>query len=118
MSASDTASMGAGPPTLSAIPEERHPTLWLSDGNIVLAAACKGKQSVTLFRVHKSILAMQSPIFKDMFDIASHGPDINAASPETYEGLPFVFIPDPAEYLEALLKVMYGDPWYVIHLFL
>lgn len=105
--------MGAGPSTLSAIPGERHPTLWLSDGNIVLAAACKGKQSVTLFRVHKSILAMQSPIFKEMFDIALHGPDMNAASPETYEGLPSVFIPDPAEYLEALLKVMYGDPWYV-----
>lgn len=38
-------------------------SVWFDDGNIVIQA------KETLFKVHKSVLALHSPVFKDMFSI-------------------------------------------------
>ena len=55
------------------------------------------------FRVHSFMLAHHSPIFSDMFALPS--PSIA----DTYEGAPLVDMPDKAEDLADLLKVLY-DP--------
>ncbi|TRM55214.1 hypothetical protein BD626DRAFT_638521 [Schizophyllum amplum] len=51
---------------------------WLDDGNVVLQV------DGHLFRVHRSVLAEHSTIFKDMFSIAKSGTD------EIYDGQPLV----------------------------
>lgn len=92
--------------------QQRHSTLWFSDGNIVLASKFKdtpGLQGTMLFRVHRSVLSMHSPVFKDMFDVVPVGGYVLGANVETYEGVPYAFMPDPAEHLQVLLKIMYGD---------
>ncbi|KAJ7902098.1 hypothetical protein B0H14DRAFT_2428823 [Mycena olivaceomarginata] len=69
------------------------------DGNIVLSA--KDKENRTIyFRLHKSILAKQSPIFADMF---------TAASPvDQYDGVPLVVMPgDDADEMRAFIALFY-----------
>ena len=42
----------------------RHPTFWFSDGDIVLVTKSTGAQKVHLFRVHKTLLELASPVFR------------------------------------------------------
>ena len=94
--------------------QDRHEKLWLADGNIVLASDYTDtpeKQGKLLFRVHQSVLAMNSPVFKDMFEVVSDGTADGESHNEMYEGVPYIVIPDPAEHLEVLLGMMYGDFW-------
>ncbi|KAH8113883.1 hypothetical protein DFH11DRAFT_1743985 [Phellopilus nigrolimitatus] len=84
-----------------------HVTLWLSDGNIILAAAAKELPNrVIMFRVHKSILALQSQIFADMFSLPS--PDGSQDADDNYDGIPVVSMPDSAEEIECMLNVLYN----------
>ena len=88
--------------------EERHPTLWLEDGNVVLSAQSTiDKTRTLLFRVHRSVLARQSQVFSYMFDLPASG------SQRLYDGLgvPRIDLHDSAEDLEETLKVLY-NPWY------
>ena len=93
-------------------PVERHHDLWLSDGNIVLSTRSQHDdiQQLTLFRVHKSVLARHSAVFRDMFSetvsAASEGKGVN----ELYDGLSVVSLVDSTKDVEAILKVLY-DPW-------
>ncbi|TDL20915.1 hypothetical protein BD410DRAFT_771991 [Rickenella mellea] len=78
----------------------RHPTLWFDDGGIVLSA------EHTLFRVHRSFLSLNSPIFRDLFSIppresASEDPE------ETWEGLPLIRMHDDDEDIVNLLTALY-----------
>jgi len=90
---------------------ERHKSLWLSDGNIVLVATSSSDSHLSiLFRVHKSVLSRQSQVFSDMFA----SPDNSSLNhvgdeKEILEGLPLVRMHDSAEDIEALLKYLY-DP--------
>jgi hypothetical protein len=56
------------------------------------------------FRVHKSILAMSSPFFNDMFSLPQprDGPVI--------DGLSIVHVPEDAELLHSLLTMLYPIP--------
>jgi hypothetical protein len=47
----------------------RDPDFHCEDGNIVLSA--KDENCTVYFRLHKSILAQNSPVFADMFSIPS-----------------------------------------------
>ncbi len=63
--------------------------LWLPDGNIILAT------DTHLFKVHKSILSMQSSVFKDMLELPivdgeRSSQNCAGMTPELYEGLPLV----------------------------
>lgn len=91
---------------------QRHETLWLSDGNVVLST------TTHLFRVHKSMLAMRSSVFKDMFDLSTtedvdvvggdeDDGEVIGIAPELYEGLPMVALEDEGEDVEHLLKAIY-----------
>lgn len=83
----------------------KHSSLWLSDGNIVLAASPSSDQQRTiLFRIHKSILSRHSQVFSDMFAL----PAAPADNEDVLEGLPLIRMHDSGEDLEALLKYLYG----------
>ncbi|KAH8985637.1 hypothetical protein EDB86DRAFT_2327512 [Lactarius hatsudake] len=56
------------------------------------------------FHVHKSILAMSSPFFTDLFSLPQP-PD-----GEVIEGLPVVQVPEDAELLHSLFTVLYPIP--------
>ncbi|KAH8983116.1 hypothetical protein EDB92DRAFT_1804072, partial [Lactarius akahatsu] len=56
------------------------------------------------FHVHKSILAMSSPFFTDLFSLPQPPDD------EVIEGLPVVQVPEDAELLHSLFTVLYPIP--------
>lgn len=62
------------------------------------------------FCVHKSMLARQSQVFRDMLDLGS-AEAIKIG--ESYEGLPLVVLEDSTSDLTELLQFLY-NPWFVI----
>ncbi|KAI9507754.1 hypothetical protein F5148DRAFT_1202454 [Russula earlei] len=56
------------------------------------------------FCVHKSILSMASPFFRDMFSLPQ------PADSERVDGLPVVHLPEEAEVLHHLITVLYPIP--------
>lgn len=89
-------------PALSS--PKRHETLWLSDGNVILAT------KTLLFCVHKSVLAMRSSVFKDMFGLSSASDgdsEVIGIVPELCEGIPMVSLEDEGKDVEHLLKTIY-----------
>lgn len=85
-------------------PDQHHPSLYYSDGNVALSA--RGQDgSVQYFRVHHSVLSRHSPVLADMFAMPP-------MQDETYDGALHVRMPDNAEDLASFLGVLY-DPLYV-----
>ena len=58
------------------------------------------------FRVHKSILAISSPFFNDLFSL----PQPQLHNGEVVDGLPVVRVPEDAEVLHSLLTLLYPIP--------
>ncbi|TDL16683.1 hypothetical protein BD410DRAFT_776893 [Rickenella mellea] len=84
---------------------KKHPTLWLDDGNIVLAT------NLSRFRVHRTMLSMGSPVFADMLSMPV--PLWNTVGTEnTFEGLPVVEIPDNDVDFTHLLCFLYDSRYY------
>ena len=79
-----------------------HDSLYLVDGNIVLIAPHTTGICI-IFRVHQSVLTKISPVFATMFTL----PNVDAN--ETYDGVPLVKLPDRAEEIESLLRVLYHE---------
>jgi hypothetical protein len=79
--------------------------LWLDGGNLVI------RVEDTLFKVFAALLAIASPIFKDMFGV----PQPAGSDLETYEGVPFVRLPDRAFDVTLFLKAL-TYPGYVLTL--
>ncbi|KAL0960229.1 hypothetical protein HGRIS_011863 [Hohenbuehelia grisea] len=117
-------------PRIDDVPvARRDPYLYFHDGNVVLCAeGCvsepvigptdaasvnppsnEAKSVITYFRVHQSILSLQSPVFRDMFSLPQ-GPDTDTG--ETYDGLHPVRLYDTAQELSNFLRVFY-DPYFV-----
>lgn len=59
---------------------------------------------LVFFRVHKSILAMSSPFFNDLFSLSQPCDD------EVVDGLPVIRVSEDAEVLHCLLTVLYPIP--------
>ena len=76
-------------------PAIRHESLWFDDGSLVLSV------ERTLFRMHRSVLCVQSEIFADMFGI----PQPNDEA--TIEGCAVICLPDKAADFADLLKAIY-----------
>ncbi|KAH9989308.1 hypothetical protein BJV77DRAFT_1160545 [Russula vinacea] len=56
------------------------------------------------FRVHKSLLAMVSPFFKDLLSLPQ------PSDSEIVDGLPVVQLPESSELLNSLLSILYPVP--------
>ena len=76
---------------------------WLDDGNIVLQA-----ENVQ-FRVHRSVLARQSNVFKDMFGM----PQPLQPEEPTVDGCPIVWLSDAADDVKMMLAAFYDNYKYV-----
>ncbi|KLO08385.1 hypothetical protein SCHPADRAFT_944478 [Schizopora paradoxa] len=99
-----------GPPRVP----KPHDFLWFPDGNVVLAT------DTYLFKVHKSLLAVHSSVFRDMFEL----PNVGHADPmpgqggaglalETYEGVPMVtMVGDKGEDVAHLLRAVFEPNYY------
>ena len=68
---------------------------WLKDGNVILQVES------SQFRVHKSVLAMHSNIFKDLFDVPQPEGEL------LIEGCPVVHLSDSAQDMENILSLLY-----------
>lgn len=83
---------------------EHHSSLYLDDGNVCLTSGLHDSPSPRpVFRVHKSLLARHSSVFKDMFAL----PATDAGDQDQYEGLPLVVMQDHTNGIEALLLALY-----------
>jgi BTB/POZ domain len=56
------------------------------------------------FRVHKSLLAMASPFFKDLLSLPQ------PSDSEIVDGVPVVRLPESSELLNNLLSILYPVP--------
>jgi hypothetical protein len=75
---------------------ERHETLWIHDGNIVLRAENR------LFRTYGAQLARVSSVSRDMFAV----PQPPTAGAELYDGMPVIVIHDLAfDVVEMLMAI-------------
>ncbi|KAG2028754.1 hypothetical protein BDR03DRAFT_816878, partial [Suillus americanus] len=82
---------------------QKHDSLYLFDGNIVLTAPTKSG-GTTVFRVHQSMLSNHSPIFANMLKSAV------TDEVQMYDGIRLVRLTDDAEEIESLFKLMYIPP--------
>ncbi|KAH6907596.1 hypothetical protein BKA70DRAFT_360027 [Coprinopsis sp. MPI-PUGE-AT-0042] len=80
-----------------SVPVIRSTKCWLDDGNLVLQV------EQTQFRVHKSVLARHSPVFRDMSSF-SQPPEEDEPM---VEGCPIVYLSDSAQQWELLIGVLY-----------
>jgi hypothetical protein len=74
----------------------RSTDFWLNDGNIILQI-----MDGTQFRVHKAVLAMDSVIFRDMFEV------VVSASERLCDGCAVVEVQDEKEDLQVMLSALY-----------
>ena len=101
---------------------EKHSQLYFEDGDVILAAEIPGRADLLaapfpfpfpfpipthqLFRVHKTILAIHSPVFSNMFK------DASPVQTEVHDGLPLVtMVGDSADALAKLLELVYQLPY-------
>jgi BTB/POZ domain len=75
------------------------PPLWHEDGDIILAVPDIDK--TYRFRVHRLVLSLQSPVFKDMFQLGHK----NEASDDA--DCPSVTLHDSLEDVRVFLKALY-----------
>lgn len=91
--------------------------LWLTDGTIIIRTVSQVPPTTntqptdapfpptyTLFKVHRSVLAKHSPVFSGLFGLDQQA--LESAS-ESFEGIPVMELPEPAEHVESLLKALY-----------
>jgi hypothetical protein len=93
------------PRTVRLRTSEHHHTLYFHDGNVVLATL-RASGSTQRFRVHKSYLSQQSPVFEDMFSLPPASPE---TVDEIYDGVTLVRMQDSAKDVASLLRALY-DP--------
>ena len=86
--------------SITSLPEP----LDISDGNLVIRSS-----DLVNFRVHKAVLAMASPFFKDLLSLPQP-PDS-----ESIDGLPVVQLTEDAELLHSLVSVLYPVPSVIPH---
>ncbi|KII84008.1 hypothetical protein PLICRDRAFT_118797 [Plicaturopsis crispa FD-325 SS-3] len=87
-------------PALPVLDATNSSTVWYNDGSIVLQA------ENTRFRVHRTVMALNSPIFEDMLHIGQ------SPGEDSVEECPLVVLHDSAEDLEAILRALYDRRYF------
>ncbi|KAI0055885.1 hypothetical protein BV25DRAFT_1719063 [Artomyces pyxidatus] len=90
--------------------------LWLKDGTIIIRTVCKQETTtqVTLYKVHKFVLALHCSVFAALF---SAGPqDAFQLGSEQYENLPIMELTDVPDDVNSFLKALYFPEETQIHL--
>ena len=90
---------------------ERHPEFYFPNGDVILAVKFilsqpeDGPRKYQIFRVHKFLLSLRSPVFSNLFaDGDGDGPE----SGTSYDGVPFIELPgDNPEDFALLLSCLY-----------
>jgi hypothetical protein len=77
----------------------QHETFNVSDANLIIRSS-----DFVDFRVHKSVLAMTSPFFKDLLSLPQ------PLDSETINGLPVVQMSESSELLNSLISLIYPIP--------
>jgi BTB/POZ domain len=70
--------------------------LVVPDANLIILSS-----DIVYLRVHKPVLAMASPIFKDLLSLPQH------SNNDIVDGLPVVRLPESSELLNCLLSSLY-----------
>lgn len=78
--------------------DETRGPVWFSDGNIVLQAGA------LQFKVHRDVLSLHSPVFKDMFTL----PYTPMENEIIVDGCPIVALQDSARDVEHMLREIYS----------
>ena len=73
-----------------------HPTLYFADGNVILRC------QETYFRIHRTLLSKNSPVFRDLFAERDRGGNGNQ-----FRGCIIVVLDDDAYDMEQLLNRVY-----------
>ncbi|KAI0314498.1 hypothetical protein OF83DRAFT_443312 [Amylostereum chailletii] len=91
--------------TESDTPDVKSAQLWFTDGNIILRTVSNATTPQrTVYKVHKSVLALHATFFRDLFD----GPQAAfVTGSESYEDLPLMDMPDSQMDVESFLKALY-----------
>ena len=89
--------------TTSSSPTFLHdPNFYLPDGDLAIYSAPSPQDgTVTVFRVHKPLMAYNLPIFRGMLELPAH-----PTSQETHKGVPVVRVTDSAENMHAPLAAL------------
>jgi BTB/POZ domain len=74
-------------------------TFDVSDANLIIRSS-----DLVDFRVHKSMLAMASPFFKDLLSLPQ------PSDSETVDGIPVVQLSEGSELLNSLISMLYPIP--------
>jgi hypothetical protein len=87
-----------GPPTMKRPRpnETRDEDFYFEDGSLILSAK-NADGDLVYFRVHRSVLAKQSSVFKDMFSVPS------PSEVDMYDGLPLVHVHDEAKEVKEFI---------------
>jgi hypothetical protein len=75
------------------------PAFEVPDANIIIRSS-----DLVDFRVHKSVLVMTSPFFKDLLSLPQ------PSDSETFDGLPVIRSSEDSELLDSLVSILYPVP--------
>lgn len=84
------------PPQTNSTASPVEPSFDVPDANLIIRSS-----DLVNFRVHKPVLAMASPFFKDLL---SHS---QPSDSQFFDGLPVVQLPEDSELLNCLVSMLY-----------
>ncbi len=81
-------------PSLEELTDVQYPEIWMSDGNIIIAAVDEEKNERHLFKFYRGLLADRLPVLRDMFEADLSSGSVGASVSEKYDGTPVVRLYD------------------------
>ncbi|KAI0801812.1 hypothetical protein BC629DRAFT_139719 [Irpex lacteus] len=96
-------------PSLEELTDVQDPEIWMSDGNIIIAAVDEEKNERHVFKFYRGLLTDRLPVLRDMFEADLSSGSVGASVSERYDGTPVVRLYDDHADVQLLLGVLH-DP--------